>query len=266
MRGGAGLRNRRRRPAGFLHAATGIVPIVVDHHPPHRAKPPTSGTLVNPWVSRGSEPGEQGTLCAAALTWFVALAILRRAGLARSGTVTVRKRITLLAALGTACDLMRLDTPFNRRCRSDGRPADIRSGGRTARIRGLARNVRIQEAADSGRVRLENRPPAQRGIAHGPFRSRRPLPPRTGSRRCPGTRCKAGPLQSRAEGPRRQGQGRTGRALDRDGIHARPAEHSPVEFRDARHRRTGRFGTREAFRLAGLRVRQARGRPPRGVG
>ena len=96
------------------HAATGIVPIVVDHHPPHRAKPPTSGTLVNPWVSRGSEPGEQGTLCAAALTWFVALAILRRAGLARSGTVTVRKRITLLAALGTACDLMRLDTPFNR--------------------------------------------------------------------------------------------------------------------------------------------------------
>ena len=94
--------------------STGIVPVVIDHHPPHRETPPASGPLVNPWVWRGPSPGEQGTLCAAALTWFVARAILRQSGLSAEDTLAVRKRITLLAAIGTACDMMRLDMPFNR--------------------------------------------------------------------------------------------------------------------------------------------------------
>ncbi|MCY4595880.1 MAG: DHHA1 domain-containing protein [Bryobacterales bacterium] len=94
--------------------SAGIVPVVIDHHPPHRQTPPASGLVVNPWVSRGSAPGEQGTLCAAALTWFVARAILRQSGLSAQDTLVVRKRITLLAAMGTACDMMRLDMPFNR--------------------------------------------------------------------------------------------------------------------------------------------------------
>ena len=94
--------------------SAGIVPVVIDHHPPHRETPPASGPLVNPWVWRGPSPGEQGTLCAAALTWFVARAILRQSGLSAKDTLAVRKRITLLAAIGTACDMMRLDMPFNR--------------------------------------------------------------------------------------------------------------------------------------------------------
>ena len=96
------------------HESSGIVPVVVDHHPPHQATPPASGVLVNPWVWRKSDPGEQGSLCAAALTWFLARAMLRAAGLSASETVNLRKRITLLAAMGTACDQMRLDKPFNR--------------------------------------------------------------------------------------------------------------------------------------------------------
>lgn len=94
--------------------SAGIVPVVIDHHPPHRETPPSKGPLVNPWVWRGSEPREQGSLCAAALTWFVARAILRQSGLSAEDTLAVRKRITLLAAIGTACDMMRLDMPFNR--------------------------------------------------------------------------------------------------------------------------------------------------------
>lgn len=97
-----------------FHAATGIVPVVVDHHPPHGAQPPSTGAIVNPWIFRAPSPGEQGTLCAAALAWFLARAILRQAGLSAKETATVRKRITLYAALGTACDLMRLNRPFNR--------------------------------------------------------------------------------------------------------------------------------------------------------
>ena len=101
--------------------SAGIVPVVIDHHPPHRETPPTSGPVVNPWVWRGPAPREQGTLCAAALTWFVARAILRQSGLSAEDTIGVRKRITLLAAIGTACNMMRLDMPFNR-------PADVGSG------------------------------------------------------------------------------------------------------------------------------------------
>lgn len=108
-----------------FHSSTGIVPVVVDHHPPHQATPPASGPLVNPWVWRKSDPGEQGSLCAAALTWFLARAILRQAGLSAEETASVRKRITLLAALGTACDQMRLDKPFNR--------ALVRTGVRMAK-------------------------------------------------------------------------------------------------------------------------------------
>ena len=91
-----------------------IVPVVVDHHPPHYDLPPSTGSLVNPWVSRSEDPGEHGTLCAAGLAWFLARAMLRQAGLTPAGTAAVRKRITLLAALGTSCDMMRIDTPFNR--------------------------------------------------------------------------------------------------------------------------------------------------------
>ncbi len=97
-----------------FHATTGIDTVVVDHHPPHGDPPPTAGSIVNPRVSSASDPGEQGTLCAAALTWFVARSVLRQAGMSAAGTASLRKRITLLAALGTSCDMMRIDTPFNR--------------------------------------------------------------------------------------------------------------------------------------------------------
>lgn len=97
-----------------FHEAFRVVPIVIDHHPPHHEPPPVSGKLVNPWVSRPEDPGEHGTLCAAGLAWFLARAILRQAGLSAAGTIQLRKRITLLAALGTSCDMMRIDTPFNR--------------------------------------------------------------------------------------------------------------------------------------------------------
>lgn len=97
-----------------FHATTGIGTVVIDHHPTHGSAPPASGPIVNPWVGSVADPGEQGTLCAAALTWFVARAVLRQAGMSASGTALLRKRITLLAALGTSCDVMRIDTPFNR--------------------------------------------------------------------------------------------------------------------------------------------------------
>lgn len=124
-----------------FHESFRIVPVVVDHHPPHHESPPTAGSLVNPWVTSPSDPGEHGTLCAAGLAWFLALAMLRQAGLTPTSTVQLRKRITLLAALGTSCDVMRIDVPFNR--------ALIRSGirilaQRTAVSPGLAA---IREAA-----------------------------------------------------------------------------------------------------------------------
>ncbi|MDE0102902.1 MAG: DHHA1 domain-containing protein [Bryobacterales bacterium] len=97
-----------------ISSERGVAPVVVDHHPPHSDQPPESAVLVNPWVTRSPDPGEQGTLCAAGLTWFVARAILRLAGLRAGATLAVRKRITLLAALGTACDVMPVNTPFNR--------------------------------------------------------------------------------------------------------------------------------------------------------
>ena len=97
-----------------FHDAYRIVPVVVDHHPPHQDSPPSSGSLVNPWVHRSKDPGEHGTLCAAGLAWFLARAMLRQAGLTPASTASLRKRITLLAALGTSCDMMRIDTPFNR--------------------------------------------------------------------------------------------------------------------------------------------------------
>ena len=97
-----------------FYASTRIAPVVVDHHPAHADPPPKAGCLVNPWVTGVPDPGQQGTLCAAALTWFVARSLIRQAGLSARETVILRKRITLLAALGTACDMMRLDTPFNR--------------------------------------------------------------------------------------------------------------------------------------------------------
>lgn len=97
-----------------FHKATGIDVVVIDHHPAHGDQTPTTGVLVNPWVTSPTSPGEHGTLCAAGLTWFVARSILRQAGLSKMQTRNVRKSITLYAALGTSCDLMRLDVPFNR--------------------------------------------------------------------------------------------------------------------------------------------------------
>ena len=97
-----------------FHKATGIDVVVIDHHPAHGDQTPATGVLVNPWVTSPTSPGEHGTLCAAGLTWFVARSILRQAGLSKMETKRVRQSITLYAALGTACDLMRLDVPFNR--------------------------------------------------------------------------------------------------------------------------------------------------------
>lgn len=98
---------------GF-HEATGIDVVVIDHHPAHGAQTPTAGVLLNPWATSSETPGEHGTLCTAALTWFVARSVLRQAGLSRAETKAIRQRITLYAALGTSCDLMPLDMPFNR--------------------------------------------------------------------------------------------------------------------------------------------------------
>ncbi len=97
-----------------FQSETGIRVVVVDHHPAHRLKPPDAAALVNPWVSDGPDPGKQGTLCAAGLSWFVARSLLRQAGLTRAEAGPALRRVTLLAALGTSCDMMRLDTPFNR--------------------------------------------------------------------------------------------------------------------------------------------------------
>ena len=97
-----------------FHKRTGIDIVVIDHHPAHGAQMPTAGVLLNPWAASPTSPGEHGTLCAAGLTWFVARSILRQAGLSREETKSVRQRITLYAALGTSCDLMPLDVPFNR--------------------------------------------------------------------------------------------------------------------------------------------------------
>ncbi len=98
---------------GF-HDESGIVPVVIDHHPPHHQRPPEAGIIVNPWVTRRADPGEQGSLCAAGLAWFLGRAILRQSGMSAAHTAQVRKRLTTLAALGTACDMMPVDTPFNR--------------------------------------------------------------------------------------------------------------------------------------------------------
>ncbi len=97
-----------------FHETSQVPTIVVDHHPPLDLAPPASGLVVNPWVSRAPDPGEQGTLCTAGLAWFLARAILREAGLSPAGTARLRKRLTLLAALGTVCDVMPINTPFNR--------------------------------------------------------------------------------------------------------------------------------------------------------
>ena len=98
---------------GF-HQATGIDVVVIDHHPAHGAQTPAAGVLLNPWAASAAAPGEHGTLCTAALAWFVARSILRQAGLSKVETKAIRQRITLYAALGTSCDLMPLDMPFNR--------------------------------------------------------------------------------------------------------------------------------------------------------
>ena len=97
-----------------FHVEHGLIPLVVDHHPPHDVQPPTAGMIINPYVHRKPDPGEQGSLCTAALAWFLARALLREAGLTAQETVLVRKQITVLAALGTSCDMMPLNQPFNR--------------------------------------------------------------------------------------------------------------------------------------------------------
>ncbi len=96
------------------HAEHGMLPVVIDHHPARHHDPPQSGVLVNPWQSRGPDPGEQGAICTAVLCWFLARRLLRLAGLTRGQTGIVRCHATVFAALGTVCDVMRMDKPFNR--------------------------------------------------------------------------------------------------------------------------------------------------------
>ncbi|MCY4187562.1 MAG: DHH family phosphoesterase, partial [Bryobacterales bacterium] len=104
--------------AGFLLdafcEANGIDVVVIDHHPPHGDQLPNAAILLNPWATAPTSPGEHGTLCAAGLTWFVARSMLRQCGLSKDRAKAVLQRITLYAALGTSCDLMPLDVPFNR--------------------------------------------------------------------------------------------------------------------------------------------------------
>ena len=128
---------------------TGIETVVVDHHPPHGDAPPASASIVNPWVGDEADPGEHGTLCAAGLTWFVARSIVRQAGLTAADTVDLRRRITLLAALGTSCDVMRIDTPFNRNL--------VRTGVRLldeprARVPGLSSLHKIADVRSPGKA------------------------------------------------------------------------------------------------------------------
>ena len=91
-----------------------LVPVVVDHHPPHGEAAPETGLVLNPWVAAGGrDPGASGTLCTSALAWFLARALLRLAGLSAEATRRLRRRLTTLAALGTVCDVMPL-AGFNR--------------------------------------------------------------------------------------------------------------------------------------------------------
>ena len=88
----------------------GLYPIVLDHHPDDAVLDP--GVLVNPWLA--PEGRQHRNLCAAALSWFLARALLRLAGADAAGTLQLRRAATFMAALGTVCDVMSIRDPFNR--------------------------------------------------------------------------------------------------------------------------------------------------------
>ena len=111
----------------------GMNTIIIDHHPSWGAASP-AGTLLNPWAdwNGGDTPPRHGELCTAALTWHLALKILRKAGLDAEQTAHLRADLTVLAALGSTCDVMPVgrEQLFNR--------ALIRAGVHHARRHGGA--------------------------------------------------------------------------------------------------------------------------------
>ena len=88
------------------YAERGLCPIVIDHHPPRGSKTPERGLLVNPWAD---DDTEHRTLCTGGLTWWIARGCIRQAEIGKAESAPMRRRITALAALATACDAMSVD-------------------------------------------------------------------------------------------------------------------------------------------------------------
>ena len=88
------------------YAERDLCPIVIDHHPPRGHRTPSRGMMLNPWCEPESP---WRALCTGALAWWTALACLHQAESGRAESAAMRRRITALAGLATACDNMTLD-------------------------------------------------------------------------------------------------------------------------------------------------------------
>ena len=97
--------------------AEGMQPAIVDHHPPRSGSAGRHALQCNPWARNGG-PGPHTGLCTAGLAWNLGLALLRRAGWNKARSEGLRKEMTVLAGLGTVCDVMPLKgaggSEFNR--------------------------------------------------------------------------------------------------------------------------------------------------------
>ena len=123
-------------------AESGIEIVVIDHHRPYGDMPPKRATVLNPWVST-PEPGDLGALCTAGLAWFVAHVLLRNARPEALEDRALRQRMTVLAALGTVCDVMPLTT-FNRTLVRTGVQFAQLAHARTAGLDALLRLARVE--------------------------------------------------------------------------------------------------------------------------